>query len=129
MVRGVLTKLLAAVETQCKPAPAPKKEESELSQLVTLLSDIAKKKNNNGGGGNRGGNRGGGGQRPKFNKPNPRYKYYCSTHGVNPSHHSNKCTNPGAHHNKEATYEDRKGGSKLNLHKWHAATTGDRVDY
>ncbi len=126
----ILVKLLAAVETQCKPAPAPKKEESKMSKLVTLLSDIAKKNNNNGGsGGNRGGNGSGGGRRPKVHRQNPRYKCYCSTHGVNPSHHSDKCTNPGKHHNKEATYEDRKGGSKLNLHKWHAATAGDRVDY
>ena len=126
----ILAKLLAAVETQCKPAPAPKKEESEMSKLVTLLSDIVKKNNNNGGGsGNRGGNGSGGGKRAEFYKPKPRYKHYCSTHGVNPSHGSSGCTRRGPNHKEDATFEDRKGGSKTNLHKWHAATAGDRVDY
>ena len=39
------------------------------------------------------------------------YKFYCSSHRVNVSHHSGNCKAKQPGHNKEATYENKMGGS------------------
>ena len=113
--------LLAATDLQCTPAPK-KEENSDLAKLVTILTDITNKNGGSGGGNKRKEN-------TDFYDPHPRWKFYCSTHGVNPSHDDKDCKRRGSNSKEGATFEDKKGGSKKNLHKWHAAKKGDRVDY
>ena len=48
-----------------------------------------------------------------------KFKFYCSLCGVNCTHNSNKCEFPKSWHNNAATFENRMGGSKKNLHLWH----------
>ena len=45
--------------------------------------------------------------------------FYCSSHGVNPSHSNEQCTNKKGCHVPGATLQDRKGGSTENLEKLH----------
>jgi hypothetical protein len=39
------------------------------------------------------------------------YKFYCSSHGVNISHHSGNCKDQKQGHNTEATFKNKMGGS------------------
>lgn len=43
--------------------------------------------------------------------------FYCSSHGVNPTHSNEQCTNKKNCHVDGATLHDRKGGSTTNLDK------------
>ena len=56
------------------------------------------------------------------------YKFYCSSHGVNVSHHSGNCKDKKSGHNNEATFKNRMGGSdkRSDLYmQWRNLVTGE----
>ena len=125
----------------------PPKPKTKLQQILALLTSNAGNENSNSGGGgggrrnNNNNNNSGGGKNNNNNnnnnsgggnnsnntrskgrkvstKPNVRYKYYCWSHGVNPSHNSCQCTNPVPGHQNAAIYTNQMNGWQTNAARW-----------
>jgi hypothetical protein len=65
-------------------------------------------------------------------KGTKQYKFYCSSHGVNISHHSGNCKDKKAGHNSEATFKNKMGGSekRSDLYmQWRNLDTGELCKY
>jgi hypothetical protein len=61
-------------------------------------------------------------------KGSKQYKFYCSSHGVNISHHSGNCKDKKPGHNTEATFKNKMGGSnkRSDLYmQWRNLDTGE----
>ena len=48
------------------------------------------------------------------------FTQYCWTHGYNQSHGSSICTRPATGHCRQATHQNRMGGSEKNQHRYTA---------
>ena len=57
-------------------------------------------------------------KQPKIGKPNLRYKFYCCSRGINPTHNSCSCVNKKPGHQTAALYENQMGGYQTNKEKW-----------
>ena len=137
--------ILAAITNLQQPTPVITKAKTEMQHILALLT--ANAGNKNGGGGNRGGgngerhnsnnnnnngnnnnnNNGGnnGGNNPnnrngrrQSTTPNLRYKFYCWSHGVNPTHNSCQCTNNFPGHQNSAIYTNQMNGWQTNAPRW-----------
>jgi hypothetical protein len=69
-----------------------------------------------------------GGKQWSGSKGTKQYKFYCSLHGVNISHHSGNCKDKRPGHNTEATFKNKMGGSnkRSDLYmQWRNLDTGE----
>ena len=93
-----LQTILAAItniQSQSAPAAKPK---TDMEKILALLTTNA----GNNGGRNNDTTR----KPPRIGKPNLRYKFYCWSHGINPSHNSCGCTYKKPGHQTAALYEN-----------------------
>ena len=90
-----IDKLVAALTTARNPPDttseqAPSALESKLQELLDDLKDKKKK----------------GRRAKKPRKPNPKFKFYCDSHGCNASHNSDGCENKKCFHDDSATFSN-----------------------
>lgn len=75
--------ILATITNFNRPPPPPPKPQTNIKKILVFLTT-----NTNGGGGNNGDHNNNVCNPPKVGMPNPQYKFYCWSHGVNPTHDS-----------------------------------------
>ena len=122
--------ILNTITNLSNPAPVVAKPKTEMQQILTLLTAQAGGSKNAGPGGGGSNNRNNrnnnhntnnnnhnGGRRVSV-KPNIRYKFYCWSHGVNPSHNSCSCTNKFPGHQNATVYTNQMVGWTTNAPRW-----------
>ena len=128
----MIRKALAAVINN-PTVPTKTAEEIKIEQLTKLLEKFKKEKTNGGGGGSGGGRDGKRlkkKDRPLLCDPDPSFNQYCSICGVNDNHGNDECALKHVKYWRSgATYGNRCGCSKNNLHKWHLSVKGQPVNY
>ena len=127
--------IIAATTNLRQPTPVITRPKKEMQQILALLTANAGNENNGGGGGgggrrnNNGNNNGGNnnGNNPNNTRSKGRkvsttpticYKFYCWSHGVNPSHNSCTCTNKFPSHQNAVIYTNQMNGWQMNTPRW-----------
>ena len=110
--------ILAAITNLSNPTPSVvTKPKIEMQQILALLTAKASSENTGGGGGcrcrcnnNNNPNNSHNNCRKVSTKSNLRYKFYCWSHGINPTHDSCGCLNKFPSHQDGAVYSNQMGG-------------------